>query len=136
MNKLVWSEEYSVGAAKLDNQHKKIFKLMNVLIDAGEANVTPEEINDALTQMTQYACTHFASEEEYMASIGFPNIKSHELEHQEFSVRTTEFCLELMSGDFEVNRNIINYLRNWWVDHILNKDMAFRKFAEEKRASA
>lgn len=133
MLKLIWSEIYSVGVPELDNQHKKIFTLLNTLIDIGEDSLSSEEISEALNEMTQYAYIHFDSEEKYMATIGFPDLKSHELEHHEFTEKTTEFCLDVMAGSEETTRKIINYLSHWWVNHILKMDMAFKRFAEGNR---
>ena len=130
MTKLVWKEDYSVGVPVLDGQHKKLFGIINTLVELGNVGSSSEEINEVLTSMTQYAHIHFDSEEKYMDSVGFPDLKQHEREHLEFTEKTTEFCFDVMDGDEEIPARIIDYLRHWWTDHILEQDMAYKRFVE------
>ncbi|MFN3533222.1 MAG: hemerythrin domain-containing protein, partial [Candidatus Brocadia sp.] len=66
MEKIVWSENFSVGVRVLDDQHKQIVTLINILIEMSDAKIDSEIISDTLTKMTQYAINHFSKEEEYM----------------------------------------------------------------------
>ena len=127
---LVWREDYSVGVPKLDGQHKRIFKLMNALVELGEVSASSTEVSDALTKMTEYSIIHFADEEKYMASINFPRSREHEQEHREFAEKITEFSLDIMDGDGETQKKIIDFLCFWWRDHVLKKDMDYRRFVE------
>ncbi len=132
MTKLVWSDEYSVGVSELDQDHKIIFRLMNTLVDLGAVASSGEEINDALTAMTEYANGHFEREEEYMRAVGFPDAENHVRGHMVFRENTVNFCLELMDGDGAIPDRVLDYLRHWWVDHILESDMAYKRFVEAK----
>ena len=119
MTKLVWSEDFSVGVSMLDRDHKVLFKLMNSLVDLGELSSSSEEISDALTAMTEYASSHFEREEEYMRAIGFLDIERHAQEHIYFGETTVTFCLEILDGGGGIPERMLDYLRHWWVDHIL-----------------
>ena len=132
MEKLVWSEDYSVGFATLDQDHKIIFKLMNSLVDLGEVSSSSEEISDALTAMTEYAVGHFKREEEYMRTVGFPDIERHAQDHMVFSETTVKFCIEILDRSGGIPERVLDYLRHWWVDHILANDMAYKRFVETK----
>ncbi len=123
MAKLVWSEDFSVGVAKLDEDHKNILRLINTLVDLGEVSSSSEEIGDALTAMTNYANRHFEREEAHLRSIGFPDIERHAREHMVFGETTAvDFCLQVLDGGGGIPERVLAYLRHWWVDHILENE--------------
>ena len=59
MEKIAWSESFSVGVRVLDAQYKQIVIMVNTLIEMNEAKVDSEIISDTLTKMTKYAIDHF-----------------------------------------------------------------------------
>jgi hemerythrin len=49
-----------------------------------------------------------------------------------FSETTIEFCSEIMARSGGLPAKVLDYPRHWWVDHILESDMAYKKFVEGK----
>lgn len=72
----------------IDEEHKKLFKLLNeafTLVEVTE-DVTPIAKN-LITSLKDYASTHFAHEEAYMESINDPELSLQKAEHQAFTKR-------------------------------------------------
>ena len=132
MDKIEWSEEFSVGVRLLDEQHKKLIRMVNRLIDAHGAAVNSEAVSEALTEMTQYARSHFKDEEQLMLDHGYPEYASQKEQHKAFVKRTVSLCTATSARVEDVPRKTVAYLRDWWTHHILREDMEYRSFFEEK----
>jgi len=80
MNKIKWKKEFSVGIKKLDNQHKKIIKILNqfLTINPGEHGKggNEKEIEKILDNLLEYIKEHFRTEEEYMLKYDYSEGKN------------------------------------------------------------
>lgn len=132
MEKIIWGENFSVGVRDLDEQHRQIVIMVNTLIDMNNAEVDSEIISDTLTKMTRYAMEHFEKEEQYMLDYGYPEYPSQKRQHQEFKKKTVNFCMEVMVHEVTVPKEIFTYLKSWWTNHILQEDMKYKKFFNER----
>lgn len=123
MEKIIWKEGFSVNVQELDKEHKKLIDMINKLIDVANAPGVSEVILETLNEMTKYAQDHFIKEEGYMLKYGYPDYRSHKKEHDEFKLKTAEFCEDAAKDKTTIPTEIITYLRDWFVRHILNLDM-------------
>lgn len=131
MEKIIWEDGFSVGNDDMDMQHMKLIGMINELIEhRDEMENNSEVVSDILTKMTDYIKYHFSSEETYMKSIDFPEIVSHELEHLDFIEKTTNFCLGTLTFDKSVYDEVLNFLKEWLLNHILKSDMKYKEYAE------
>ena len=135
MEKIIWGEDFSVGVRVLDAQHKQIVIMVNSLIEMSDTKVDSEIISDTLTKMTKYAIDHFEKEEQYMLDYGYPEYSSQKKQHQEFKIKTVGFCMETMAHKATVPTEIFTYLRSWWTNHILQEDMKYKKYFNERGLS-
>ena len=132
MEKIAWDESFSVGVRVLDAQHKQIVIMVNTLIEMNEAKVDSEIISDTLTKMTKYAIDHFEREEQYMLEYSYPEYSIQKKQHQEFKRKTVDFCMETMAHKVTVPTEIFSYLKLWWTNHILQEDMKYKKYFNER----
>ena len=72
-----WDDKYSVGISMIDEEHKKLIGILNKVIYAKEHNGNPEELWEVLSEMTNYALTHFKTEEAYMKELNYPEYQDH-----------------------------------------------------------
>lgn len=122
MQEIVWKEEFSVRNAEIDKQHKQLFDILNKLIESKESSVNSKIIADTLTEMVNYAREHFKTEEMFMADYGYPEFEFHKRSHKEFIKNTGLMSLRIMEGDKNIPEEMLNYLKNWLVNHILDED--------------
>ncbi len=130
MEKIIWEDSFSVGNEEMDQQHKKLIEMINELIERHDVENDSEVVSDVLTKMTDYIKYHFTSEEAYMKKIDFPEIVSHELEHLDFIEKTTNFCLGTLTFDKSVYTELLAFLKEWLLNHILKSDMKYKEFAK------
>ncbi|MEJ5286559.1 MAG: hypothetical protein CH6_2009 [Candidatus Kapaibacterium sp.] len=127
-----WNDTYSVGVTHIDNQHKQLVRIINELHDAMGAGKGKEVMGKVLFELIQYVNTHFKTEEEYMVKFGYSDYDSHRYEHEKLTDEVKRFHEDFKSGNAIVTIQIMNFLRNWLLDHILVKDKKFGKFLNEK----
>ncbi len=135
MEKIVWDDSYSVGVKSIDFQHKKLIDMINSLIDANELKVDSEVISDTLLQITDYADYHFKAEEKLMSEAGYPNLPEHRKEHVFFKKKTVSLLVDTFEAKDSVPEDLLRFLKEWLIDHILKTDMQYKEFFKEKGIS-
>ena len=129
MESIIWTDAYSVGVARIDEQHKKLIAMVNRLIEDQKKLTDPELIAQLLTEMMDYAQEHFRTEEHLLAEYGYERKDQHEALHQGFIEQTMAFCGATTTiGPNILSTALLEYLKTWWVEHILNKDMEYMEF--------
>lgn len=136
MNGLLWKESYSVGNATLDEQHKILLKLCN-LISLCEQDNSPESLKSfhlILNDLADYADTHFRTEEELLIQANYRWVAEHIAEHLAYSEKLTEILYAATVGVIDKS-GLARYLEKWWVDHILGSDMNYKSYLLQPVAS-
>ena len=132
MKKIVWEDEFSVGVEELDRQHKQIIEVINSLIDKPRIFFRSQNVSSALVDLTNYVSEHFLLEEQLLQENGYPTLLEHSKKHTLYSARVAEFCKESLAGKSEVPEELMDFLADWWTNHILHEDMKYKAFFEEK----
>jgi hemerythrin len=86
-----WNEFYRVKVGRCDEDHKKLFSLINTWHDAmstGRGTVVVRQVVKKLADYTQY---HFSAEEAMMEKTKHPALPAHRLPHREFSSQVKQF---------------------------------------------
>ena len=133
MEQITWTEDFSVGVVRLDEQHKRLIQMINRLIAKPQTTTKSEMVSDLLSDMTNYAQKHFAAEEELMRQYNYPHLKEHVAQHRAFQKKTVDFCSATMLNIGIVPETMLHYLSDWLVEHILKIDMAYKPFFREQR---
>ncbi|MCX7156606.1 MAG: bacteriohemerythrin [Rhodocyclales bacterium] len=133
-DQLTWREEFSVGVAELDDQHRQLINRINQLAACGDTRKPDgaERYMEILSGMVDYCQRHFTDEENHLQRIGYSGIAAHQAEHNRFVERMTDFSLKGSVGIRDVGA-VHAYLKHWLLDHILKSDMAYRDFAAKNR---
>jgi hemerythrin len=121
-----WLDEYSIGNAEIDNQHKKLFDILNRLFDicVGKNEIeTTEEVMDDLVSYTDY---HFKFEEQHMLDVGYKYIDKHIVEHNYFKNEIMFAKRRQMQNKSITDNKLIEFLSNWLIQHVTEED---RKYA-------
>jgi hemerythrin len=132
MEKIIWNENFSVGVREMDEQHKRLIGIINELIETDNTTVDSETIFDILTKMTNYALSHFEEEEQYMIKYNYPDYSIHKDQHSKFKDQLITFCKDTKVHKESIPTEIFSYLKTWFTNHILETDMAYKPFFNEK----
>ncbi len=86
---LIWKDEYNIGVDIIDQEHKRLFKIINKLFRfSDEKNKSQWACQEGIKFFKDHAVKHFTEEEEYMASIHYERLNVHMHIHSEFRERT------------------------------------------------
>jgi hemerythrin len=127
MEPFIWSDEYSVGADLLDSQHKRLFGIINKLIDRPEPSVDVKLISQILSEMLDYAEVHFADEEELMRKYGFEGLEAQKKQHAYFVKTTAELSISVINDKHKAADEVAEFLQLWLTTHILKWDMKYKE---------
>ncbi len=131
LQKIAWTDEFSVGNSKLDEQHIKIVSFINELIDKPRISSQTEAL-ECISTMLAYSKEHLDYEEQLLNDNDYPDASSHAVIHQ-FYVKKVENFLKMSFDDMNDFRSeVLSFLKEWWTYHILEEDMKYRPFLEEK----
>ncbi len=100
-------------------------------------DITPVA-NNLISNLKDYAATHFAHEEAYMESINDPELALQKKEHAAFTKKVNEFKLD-KSSDKAVRDSFnecISFLVRWLYHHILSNDMMIGKMCNSNNSSS
>jgi len=81
-----WDASLSTGVASLDEQHKQLFRHVNLLLQATTERSMLRTFY-VMEQLSHYVHTHFAEEEFLMRAHEFPGLADHVREHRAFTNR-------------------------------------------------
>lgn len=124
-NLINWTDSLSVGVNIIDTQHKKLVDMVNALYSAmksGEGNVV---LGRLLEELAQYTVSHFATEEKFFEQTNYPLTAEHKQAHEKLKGTVVEFIDNFKSGKAEVTTELMNFLKDWLVNHIGKVDMKY-----------
>lgn len=125
MSLFTWNEKYSVHVENMDNQHKRLFELINRLHEAMSTGKGNAELGEILNGLKDYTVTHFADEEKYMESFGYTGLAEQKKQHKIFVDKISEYATELNEKKLGLSIEVLNFLKDWLVHHIQNIDTKY-----------
>lgn len=130
-----WNGSMSVHVAVIDGQHQELLRLVNELHDAMTRGQGATILGETIDGLIGYTDRHFATEEGYFEASDYPNCAAHKREHQDFMAKVTDFRQGFEEGRFMLTLDIMNFLGDWLVDHILGSDASYAPFLDRERVS-
>lgn len=121
-----WTDKYEVGVKRVDEQHQRLFDLLNDLHAAtvnGDEQTTLASVLDALVEYTVY---HFETEEKLYVDYKCPDYQTHKTEHDKLTMQATRLQEDFATGSATISFDVLDFLHDWLVDHTtgLDKQMA------------
>jgi methyl-accepting chemotaxis protein len=128
---IVWSSKYCIGINEIDDQHKVLVEIINKLYASFGSSKSKKEIKKNLKELVDYTVYHFGNEERYFKQFGYKETTQHINQHQKFVEKIQKFAQEFETGDSTVSLDIINFLKDWLIGHILKIDAQYVPFLKK-----
>jgi hemerythrin len=132
MDAIEWNESYSVGVSELDEQHKKLFRLINTMFKAEDLSANSKIMIDSLTEMSKYASVHFETEERYLSECKYPELENHIRTHDIFRKKVDEFRSAQTTQSKNMSSDMTRFLLEWLVNHIMFCDKKYMPYISRK----
>ena len=123
---VVWSDAYSVEFSEIDEQHKKLVVIANDLLQSckEESSFSKVGFMKAFSKASEYAVSHFQTEEKYMKKTGYPDFDAHKKEHENFLTEVQSAFNKYKESDF-ASIELAIFLKRWLLNHIAVKDKQY-----------
>lgn len=128
-----FTKDCLIGIPEIDEEHKKLFALIESTDNALKMDGTP--FSDALlliSELKHYAESHFAHEEAYMERINDPELSRQQKEHAAFfdKVNSYHFTDITEESAKEIMLELLEFLSKWLMGHILGSDILIGQFQQ------
>ena len=125
-----WNSAFETGITRIDIQHKVIVKVLNELYNVVIINKEEEKIDEILNELVQYTICHFGEEEKIFDKYNYIDKKEHQLIHSKFKKELEDIISKRKDNSIAVE--LISFLKDWLIDHIMNTDQEYVKFFNKK----
>jgi len=116
MAKIGWREEFSVGNAAIDAQHRAILALLNEYFECTDKVRIPTLFARFVSEIDR----HFAFEEALMVRHAYPRLETHRQEHARIRAAVMEFAGARWE-DADAGR-VRAHLYRWIAEHVLSEE--------------
>lgn len=128
-----WSDDYSVKVPSIDAQHHRLVDMLNELHDGMVAGKASEHVASVLDGLIAYTAQHFSYEEELFAKYAYPEAAEHIAEHQKLVEQVVAFKTKLLAKEATITMELVKFLKNWLIGHILGSDKKYSALLVEQR---
>jgi len=125
MTLINWKDEFSVGIREVDDQHKILIDLLNVLFDAMKKGKGRSIVDTILQELADYTVYHFGTEQRLFREYAYPDAEAHREEHDAFAKKVIDFQVAHKKGNHMLTVDVLDYLTDWLKQHILKSDKKF-----------
>jgi len=123
MDLLRWNKNYTVGLRVIDEQHKRLFVIINDLIVAFNEQQDRQVYEKIFVELIAFTKYHFLTEKKFIKT--HPQYNEHVSLHENFFEEVSEFIESFHIGEEERIPEMLEFLINWVDDHVLNVDMIY-----------
>ena len=122
MSLITWKDEFSVGVAAVDLEHRELIELIDGLDADIQEHATQTTVVETLGEIYARISAHFALEEKIMRKAGYDGFATHKHDHE----RLLDELLDVIdsvddAGHYDRER-LSHDLERWFSDHFRTHD--------------
>lgn len=127
-NQLVWKDEFNIGIKIIDDEHQRLFQIINRLFTLiGEGTKNRWACQEGIKYFKTHALKHFEDEEKYMELVGYEELEMHKRLHRDFRENSLPALERELSREDYSPSSVEHFLAvcaGWLIGHTLTEDMA------------
>ncbi len=127
-----WSDDLETGITEIDNQHRRLVSMVNEFYRAFKKGVDRSYIGKLLQELIEYTDYHFKTEEYYFDKFGYPEAEVHKQIHRKLVEQVLEFKKKFDEGKADISYELLNFLKDWLLNHIGKTDKKYADFLKSK----
>lgn len=122
MTRIKWRDEYSVGNASIDLEHKHLIRQINAVYEKlGEAADTLT-IENMLADIQVDISAHFALEELLMREAEYLEYEAHKEDHENLLDQIHDMIFSFAEDPVKGKKLLMNHLSDWFSRHFTSFD--------------
>ncbi len=127
-----WNAMLSVNIQSIDDQHKVLVGYVNEMYDAMMDGKGNDIMGGILNNLIDYTVKHFKFEEDIFAEHGYEHTTAHKAEHANLCDQVIAFKKEFDAGEVAVSADLMSFLKEWLLNHIMKSDKSYSAFLVSK----
>ena len=131
MKDIAWSRVLSVGVDEIDEDHRKLVNIFNILNHSVMAKESPDYLAAVLEELINCTIWHFSHEERLMLKHRYAEAKDHKAEHRDLINSAQALQRDILQGNEAVGDAQIEFLERWLTEHILTADMRLGSYLSQ-----
>jgi hemerythrin-like metal-binding protein len=120
---LVWDYVLSVGIDEIDDDHRRLVDLFNMLNHSVADGDGIDYLAALLEELINCTAWHFSHEERLMLKYGYDGYTEHKAEHQELIKSVKQLQQKILGAGKLDSTGDLEFLEHWLTGHILSDDM-------------
>lgn len=129
---ITWTDDLGVGVRQCDEEHKRLVTMINELHEAMLAGKGKDAVGPVLRGLALYVAVHFRNEERLLQTYGYPLLPAHQAEHRKLTAQVAAEQERYEKGQVALAVGLMNFLRDWLVQHIQGSDRRYGAFLNER----
>ena len=122
MKDIVWDQVLSVGVDEIDEDHRKLVDIFNILNHAVQEGESQDYLAAVLAELINCTVWHFSHEERLMLKHGYEDLDEHREEHQQLIQSVKDLQKKILGSGRALAEEDIDFLESWLTEHILTAD--------------
>ena len=133
---LVWQARWNTNIPDIDKQHIAMANMLNQIVGAlnqsDKEQKFDQELDRMLNDFLNITREHFASEEERMRQIDYPDYVDHKKEHIILQADLAQYILDIKHAKSVIDIGTLCALKHGFIAHITGDDKAFANYYHDK----
>ncbi|MEO5367014.1 MAG: bacteriohemerythrin [Magnetococcus sp. WYHC-3] len=125
---MVWGNYLKVGVEFIDYDHRRLVEMINQLFACLITGAGRDKVGRIIDDLVDYTKYHFKREEDQFGPKGYPETAAHKAQHVKFTSGVVAFQKEFHEKGAPLTNEVLGFLKDWLVEHILNTDVKMARF--------
>lgn len=122
MSLITWRDEFSVGVASVDHEHREMIELINELDHGMQDAAAHEEVVRALGEIYARIAAHFALEEKIMRDANYDHFGPHKADHEALLDTLADVMDAIENEGRYDERSLSAKMEHWFSEHFRTHD--------------
>ncbi|MFZ4632297.1 MAG: bacteriohemerythrin [Patescibacteria group bacterium] len=131
-NYFKWEDNYTFNIAEIDAQHRHFVSILDSIYGSIINSAPKKEQGILLDSLVEYAVLHFKTEENYFDKFNYSGSNEHKEEHRKLKEKVLAFQKNFNEGQKDISIELIDFLEDWLIDHLMVMDKKYVDFFHEK----
>ena len=122
-----WLPEMTLGHEAIDEQHRRIFRILGELQEAIQEGRAHAEVGRTLSAVAVFVGAHFRMEEDLMRRSAFPGLAAHQAKHLAVQAQV-EAMVDQFHRDGLAPLDLARFRADWVHGHIQGEDRPLAEY--------
>ena len=131
MSLIEWKDDFSVGVASVDLEHRDLIDLINDLHSLMGEGAGQERVVSSLGEIYAQISAHFALEEKFMRDTGYEAYADHKDNHEALLDELRDIMDRVEDDGSYDEARLSRELETWFTEHFRTHDAKLHRHAAE-----